>query len=632
MPRTMRRSIKAKPDSPCSPSVLYDRAAENWMIVIDLLGGTQAMREAGTAYLPMEPAEKLKAYQIRLNRSFLFNGYKGGVSKIVSYPFSRPVDLQKEELLPEGLAELHEDVTGGGTTLTHFARDFFESMIALGHAGVFVDYTDVIGAAAEMQDAQEQAAREAEGAKKPPRRARASKEAEDEEKRSRGAPERPEVSQATEEAVGARPVWRLLKCTDIIGWNHDEDGRLVELRWREVKVERAEGKRWVDEEREYVHVWTPTTWEIWRSKVPLRDGRTVLAKYLGTDVVDWVSSEIQNFKPWRRGVNSYPDGIPFKAAYANKTGEMMSEPPLMELAQTCLEHWQSNSDQRNILRFARLAQKVISGVKAGDLEKDNLVASVHNVIKLRDPAAQAYYLEHSGSGIEAGRNDMKDLQERMAGQGLQPLVQRSQVETATATMVDLMNVTTDAQAWVAEAQETLRWAYGASARWTGQEIGKEFTPLIYRDFVAAISGGADFGFIENMQKAGILTKATVGREAQRRGILSEVVDVEAEIEAAAAEMEEAAAKAMAAGAGGQTLEDGGTGHTHTVALDEAGNGTSSPGPEDGHVHEVVANEVQPGGEDGHTHPLGAAEPEAAPGPGEPPAEDDEADDDEEIAA
>ena len=39
-----------------------------------LMGGTDAMRVKGTVYLPQEMAESTTAYQIRLKRSFLFNG------------------------------------------------------------------------------------------------------------------------------------------------------------------------------------------------------------------------------------------------------------------------------------------------------------------------------------------------------------------------------------------------------------------------------------------------------------------------------------------------------------------------------------------------------------------------------
>lgn len=572
-------------DSPAAPCALYEAMRPAWEKITDLLGGTPAMRRAAQKYLPKEPLENARAYSTRLQRSFLYNGLKGGLSKIVSYPFGKLVEIREKDSLPEYLQPLEDDVDGQGTSLHAFARDFFEAMIALGHAFVFCDWPDMSAVADES-----------------------------------GA-----ISKAAEAEAGARVMWKLIKATDMIGWQHSQSGKLEEIRFREVRVEKQEGKRWLDEEREYIRVIRADgTWEEWRSSTPLREGETILGTYLGTKPFAPISADVAKFKQIRTGTHTF-DGIPIVVGYANKTGEFCSEPPLLELAETNIEHWQSNSDQRNILRFARLAQKVATGVSPKDAESDNMKASVHNVITLKDPAANMYYLEHSGAGIQAGRDDLKDLEEHMRGQGLQPLVQVSIDQTATGSMIDLMNVTSDTQAWVMEEDQVLLKAYEISDELHGGtgELPEGAKPKIYDDFSVPSGAVQDFPHVMALKDGGMIRKVTALKEAQRRSIVSMTIDAEEEVEKA----QEEAAAAMPVGAPGQpgsgeaTLAPGGEdGHTHSASLDAASNGTSSPGP-DGHVHQVVAGEVQPAGNPPHDHAI--ALPEAVP-------EDDEEEEDEDA--
>ena len=63
-------------------------------MITDLLGGTKAMRLAGSKYLPMWEAESQCDYESRLARSFLFDGLRKNQRMIVAKPFSRPVKFK----------------------------------------------------------------------------------------------------------------------------------------------------------------------------------------------------------------------------------------------------------------------------------------------------------------------------------------------------------------------------------------------------------------------------------------------------------------------------------------------------------------------------------------------------------
>ena len=53
-----------------------------------------------------------------------------------------------------------------------------------------------------------------------------------------------------------------------------------------------------------------------------------------------------------------------------------------------------------------------------------------------DPSADLRFVEHSGAAIEAGRQDLRDLEERMAILGLDLIARRPGHMTATAKAID----------------------------------------------------------------------------------------------------------------------------------------------------------------------------------------------------
>ncbi len=117
--------------------------------------------------------------------------------------------------------------------------------------------------------------------------------------------------------------------------------------------------------------------------------------------------------------------IPF---YAQRTGFFTGEPVLEDLTDVNIAHWQSQSDQRNILHFARVPILFASG--RGDDEP--LTISAGTAVTSRDPAATLQWVEHSGKAIDSGRQDLKDLEFQMQTLGLQLLVARAQSATGAA--------------------------------------------------------------------------------------------------------------------------------------------------------------------------------------------------------
>jgi hypothetical protein len=145
-------------------------------------------------------------------------------------------------------------------------------------------------------------------------------------------------TQAQELAAGLRPYWIEIKPQQILGWRASRvDGtwKLLQLRLAEaVEVEDGEfGTKLVDQ----VRVLEPGSWRTFRS----------------TDTGLWVLHE--------EGVTTLKM-IPFVPVYGGRTGFMTAVPPLVEVAHLNVAHWQSASDQQNILHVARVPILTVTGV------------------------------------------------------------------------------------------------------------------------------------------------------------------------------------------------------------------------------------------------------------------------------
>src|SRR5258705_6476885 len=74
----------------------------------NLMGGTNAMRAAGTAYLPQEEAESSALYASRLTRSWLFPAFEKTVIDMTGKVFDKPVTLAKD--VPDEIRQWAEDI------------------------------------------------------------------------------------------------------------------------------------------------------------------------------------------------------------------------------------------------------------------------------------------------------------------------------------------------------------------------------------------------------------------------------------------------------------------------------------------------------------------------------------------
>jgi hypothetical protein len=460
-------------------SLARDRMGDFWKYVDPLLGGTPAMRALTTQALPKEEGEESPAYNARLKRSWLFNAYRDTVRKLTSRPFSKPVTVTGEDL-DERIEMMRKNIDRRGTKLTtYLARQFFHA----GAYGIGFGFCDM------------------------------PKQAKDE----KGNPINLSVADTRKGVNG--PYFTFIHPRDFIGVEFTEDVfgtvHLKTARWwessistdnftqKEVKKVRVIYAPELDNRGNYSG---EGKWELW---APTGDGGKEDSKY-----------EIEAY-----GTHQYP-GIPLEPLYTGECGHFEAEPPLMDLAYLNWAHWQSDSDQRNITHFIRLAILFGSGFDKKTIQTGITVATNVSTLTSNDKA-NLKFVEHSGKGIEAGAKDLASLEEKMLVHGMAPYVTDVGNITATGRAIDEANSLSSVQQWCRNTEDFAKRMFGHAAKWLDIELPDDFSVQLQAMQGLGLGKSEDYQALIAIRSLRLITKEVFLEEVQRRGLLNEDIDIEA---------------------------------------------------------------------------------------------------------
>lgn len=309
-------------------------------------------------------------------------------------------------------------------------------------------------------------------------------------------------TQAEEKALGARPYWVHVKHDRILGWKIGKIGgvtALTQLRISETG-EVADGDYGTKTVKR-VRVLTPGAWQVWQEG--------------GDSVYTLFDSGTTTLKV-----------IPFVPIYGKRLAFMRGTPPLLDLAYQNVKHWQQQSDQDDSARFARKRLLVLSGIDDGA----DITAGSSYALKL-PRGATAEVVQGSAESVTVGRAELDALEAQMIQAGAELLVARPGQRTATEASNDAEANKSDLQRIVETFEDSIDQALQLTADWLKLPQGGHCS--LFKDFAASSLSEATAQLLVAMQQGGIISKATVIREQQRRGILSP--DLVAEDELAAAE-------------------------------------------------------------------------------------------------
>lgn len=309
-------------------------------------------------------------------------------------------------------------------------------------------------------------------------------------------------TKAEEEAAGLRPYVVMVHPMQILGWR-DDGTRLTQVRYIETVTEPDGDFGSVTVEQ--VRVLEPGVWRIYRKS---KDGVVLHDE----------------------GVTSL-GVIPLVTFYSKRMGLMRGKPLLMELAHLNTKHWQSQSDQDNILHVARVPMLAVIGPTNAHDQNGNLlpfkIVVGSGAATVLPQNSDMKFVEHSGKAIDAGRQSLQDLIDEMRMAGAK-LLRKDQAGTKTATQAqeDASQETSPLMRMAHHFADCIAQIFQLMADYRGLPEGGHVE--IKGNFDIDYAPETSVPALVGMANSGLISHETLFSELQRRGIISDELDWEQE--------------------------------------------------------------------------------------------------------
>ena len=299
-----------------------------------------------------------------------------------------------------------------------------------------------------------------------------------------------------------RPYWITISPRELLGWRTEvTDGkqRLTMLRIAET-VTVPDGK-YGEKDVQRVRVLTPGAYEIHEK------------------------DEKGDYKVVDEGTTSLSE-IPFAVAYANRTGVMESMPPLDDIAELNLQHYQVSSDLSNILSVSAIPLLAIYGFPQS---AEEISAGPSEAISLPETAS-AGYIEPSGNSFDAQFKQLEQIENKINGLGLAAVLGAKLVgESAEAKRIDRSQGDSTMMVIAQQMQDLIDNCLRFHAEYLQEPVAG--SSQVNRDFMGQRLEPQEIQALLQLYTAGTITQDTLLNELANGDVLSEDFDIEEEIEA-----------------------------------------------------------------------------------------------------
>ena len=427
-------------DSPFTRTRAVVDMMKGWEIMKAVTEGTEYLRENSEAFLPLEPREDYDAYLARVNRAVFSPFTQRLIRAATGLVLRKPIALIGD---PYWTEMFKMDVDGCGSDLDEYARRLLMCSLTYGQSHILVDYPAPSGA----------------------------------------------LSLAEERQQNRRPYWIEIDPNNIYGWRLDREsnyGNLVQVRIAEKAVlpDGEFGEKIYDQMR----VIEPGRYRVFRKKETVED----LYEDDGGGYAGDMSSPAgaKDYELAESGSFSLGE-IPLVTVYSGKVENLVSKPPLLDIAYLNLAHFQRQADLIHSLHVASQPMLVMEGY---DDQTKDLAVSV-NYAMATQPGNKIYYVEPASSAFDAQSAEIKELQMQMATLGISTLSQQKFVaESADARRLDRVDTNSMLAMVSMELEQKLQKAFNLSAQYVGIEppevkISRDFDieRLIGQDITALTS-------------------------------------------------------------------------------------------------------------------------------------------------
>lgn len=455
----------------------YRAMADKWQKCRDCAAGEKSVHKAGELYLPKLEGESIQDYNKRLKRTPFFNATWRTIAGLRGMMFRKPEHIDS----PEALKAYFTDIDMAGTPLQTYVQDLVEEALTVGRVGVLVDYPQ--------------------------------------------APTDEGVTVAQAEALGFRPSLQTYPTESIINWKADRIGNATVLS-KVVLVEdtpiESDDEFAHDKERRYrvLDLGDNEGTLAYRQRVFRINPDTDKEEQVGEDVFP-----LMNGKPLQF--------IPFCIIGTDGVGLEIDEPPLIDLVDMNIHHYQVSADYEHGCHFSGLPTLFVSGYTPPTVntpgQPTNIYIGGPNANCLPDPQAKAYFVETTND-FTALRTNLEDKKSQMAVLGARMLEQqKAKVETAETAAQHRKGeeslLAAMAQSLSLGVTSVLTWF----AQWAGidgevkYEINRDFQPVrLDAQGLTALVGAWQAGAIsdqtlfDNLQGGEVIEPDVTFEEEQSR--------------------------------------------------------------------------------------------------------------------
>jgi len=427
-------------DSPFTRTRAVLDMMKGWEIMKAVTEGTEYLRENSEAFLPLEPREDYDAYIARVNRSVFSPFTQRLIRAATGLVLRKPITLTGD---PYWTEMFKMNVDGCGSDLDEYARRVLMCSLIYGQSHILVDYPAPSGA----------------------------------------------LTLAEERQQNRRPYWIEIDPNNLYGWRLDREsnyGNLVQVRLAEKAIlpDGQFGEKVYDQ----IRVIEPGRYRIFRKKEQIEEMYDVADNSVTGNFE--MGSADKDYKQVETGSFSLGE-IPLVTIYSGKTDNLVSKPPLLDIAYLNLAHFQRQADLIHSLHVASQPMLVMEGY---DDQTKDLAISV-NYAMATQPGNKVYYVEPASSAFDAQSAEIKELQMQMATLGISTLSQQKFVaESADARRLDRVDTNSMLAMVSMELEQKLQKCFNLSAEYVGIEppevkISRDFDieRLIGQDITALTS-------------------------------------------------------------------------------------------------------------------------------------------------
>jgi hypothetical protein len=299
-----------------------------------------------------------------------------------------------------------------------------------------------------------------------------------------------------------RPYWISYSPRDVLGFRAElADGqqKLTQLRLSE-KIVVPDGL-YGEKQVEQVRVLTPGAFEIFQK------------------------DQKGDFRVVDEGTTSLSE-IPFSVAYSNRIGVLESFPPLADIAELNLQHYQVQSDLGNQLHISAVPMLALFGFPAA---AEEISAGPGEALALPE-GASANYIEPAGNSYDAQFRRLDQIVSQINDLGLAAVMgAKLAAETAESKRIDRSQGDSTMMVLAQQMQDMIDNCLRFHADYLQES--QAGSSLVNRDFMGARLEPQEIQALLQLYTAGTVTQETLLLQLEAGEVLGDDFDVEAELEA-----------------------------------------------------------------------------------------------------